>query len=228
MLIYKATNKTNNKSYIGLTNNTLLERQWQHHSDARSGSTFPFHRALRIHTDLESWDWEILAECKTEEEASNLEIQYVAKYNTFKSGYNATSGGLREYTTKRTIKEIDNLIELDILIVDAPLRGHPGKPKSKEHLSKISESKLAYFQTTEGIAARRRRSEKMNAFWASPEGQKRKEEQRKKCGRKQDTRLSESEILSVKDRFAIGETVSSLARKFNVSRASIYRYIKKS
>ena len=185
MLIYKATNTTNGKSYIGLTKSTLLERKYAHHSDARSGSTFPFHRALRVYTDVNVWEWIVLGECDTEEEASNLEIRYIAEYNTFRSGYNGTSGGLREYTAKRTIEEIDNLIKLDVLTIDHPRKGHPGKPKSKEHLTKISESKLAYFKTKEGIAARKRRSEKMKLFWASSEGQKRKEEQRKKCGRPQ-------------------------------------------
>ncbi len=185
MLIYKATNTINNKSYIGLTSSTLPERKYTHHTDARSGSPFPFHRALRVHTNVDVWKWEILDECDTEEEASDLEIKYIAEHNTFKAGYNATSGGLRKYTTKRTIEEIDNLIETGVLVVGHLSQGHPGKSKSKKHLSKISETKLAYFQTDEGIAAKKRRSEKMKAFWSSPEGQKRKEEQRKKCGRPQ-------------------------------------------
>ena len=45
MLIYKATNIINNKSYIGLTTRTLQERKLEHLRHTKTENTY-FHRAI--------------------------------------------------------------------------------------------------------------------------------------------------------------------------------------
>jgi len=48
MIIYKATNKNNNKSYIGKTIHSLHQRQTEHFNDAfNHNSKSYFHNALR-------------------------------------------------------------------------------------------------------------------------------------------------------------------------------------
>ena len=91
-IIYRATNKINNKSYIGFTSIGLGVRQRKHYSDASKGSPYHFHNALRKYKK-DDWNWEILTECGTREEAGELEIELIAKHDTFKKGYNSTTGG---------------------------------------------------------------------------------------------------------------------------------------
>ncbi len=96
MNIYKATNQQNTKAYIGLCQD-LPSRKQQHLYEATGGSQTHFHRALRKY-DIDVWEWEIIAECETREAAGNIEIQMIAEYNTFKDGYNSTTGGESNFT----------------------------------------------------------------------------------------------------------------------------------
>lgn len=87
-IIYKITNKVNGKSYIGQTRYTL-EFRWRQHIHKKDNTYF--HNAIRKYGP-ENFTLEVLEECST----SNLnerEIFYIAKYNTFKEGYNLTTGG---------------------------------------------------------------------------------------------------------------------------------------
>lgn len=92
-LIYRATNKITEKSYIGFTGTSLKKRRQGHYYDALGGSKTHFHRALRKYS-RGCWVWEILAACKERAQAGNLEMQYIAENKTFgKLGYNSTIGG---------------------------------------------------------------------------------------------------------------------------------------
>lgn len=87
-IIYKVTNKVNGKSYIGQTRYTL-EFRWRQHLHKKDKTYF--HNAIRKY-GAENFSAEILEECPY----SNLnerEIFYIAKYETFKKGYNLTIGG---------------------------------------------------------------------------------------------------------------------------------------
>lgn len=87
-IIYKITNKVNGKSYIGQTRYTL-EFRWRQHIHKKDNTYF--HNAIKKY-GFENFTLEILEECPV----SNLnerEIFYIAKYNTFKDGYNLTIGG---------------------------------------------------------------------------------------------------------------------------------------
>jgi hypothetical protein len=93
-IVYKITNKTNNKSYIGLTVRTLDQRWKSHMSSVRQGSKFRFHSAIRKY-GFDDWNFEILFEHeditiirKKEEEL----IEFFGLMNN-KKGYNAKPGG---------------------------------------------------------------------------------------------------------------------------------------
>ena len=93
-LVYKITNKINNKSYIGHTVRTLEQRWNAHKSSMRQGSNFRFHSAIRKY-GVDSWNLEILFEnddvtiCKKKEEG------FIESYDLMnsKKGYNAKPGG---------------------------------------------------------------------------------------------------------------------------------------
>jgi len=92
MIIYKVINKKNGKVYIGQTKQTLPQRRSAHYYNSNHGSETNFHRALRKYEKW-NWNWEILENCNTEEELTPREIYFIAEYNTYKTGYNMTTGG---------------------------------------------------------------------------------------------------------------------------------------
>jgi len=97
VLIYKATNTLNGKSYIGLTSTTLEKRKKSHYAAARRGQGFHFHNALRKYKE-DVWEWTILEECESRVTAGLLESKYILQHNTYESGYNRTTGGEAAFT----------------------------------------------------------------------------------------------------------------------------------
>lgn len=87
--LYRATNKINGKSYIGVTNKKLRDRRSQHHYNMRNHSNLKFHRALRKH-GIEKFEWETLWNCYTYadalEEERRLIRMLVPEYNITKGG----------------------------------------------------------------------------------------------------------------------------------------------
>lgn len=90
--IYKATNKINNKVYIGQTLD--FKRRKAEHESSKNGihAKCVFHRAIQKY-GKENFDWEIIDTCKTIDEALFLESMYISQYNscTFmdnSNGYN--------------------------------------------------------------------------------------------------------------------------------------------
>ena len=79
MIIYKATNILNNKSYIGQTKFNLPSRKKSHFIEANRDN-LPFHNALLKYKDL--FIWEVLIECKTKNELDEMEFHYIKQYNT--------------------------------------------------------------------------------------------------------------------------------------------------
>lgn len=91
-IIYKITNNINGKAYIGLTSRTLEERWYAHCSKANSTDTH-FAKAI-IKYGKNNWTLtELENSIKNKEDACLREIQAIAKYNTYKDGYNSTIGG---------------------------------------------------------------------------------------------------------------------------------------
>ena len=87
-IIYKITNKVNGKSYIGQTRYTI-EFRWKQHQH-KNDNTY-FHNAIHKY-GIENFSIEILEKCNIED-LNSREIFYIAKYDTFKNGYNLTIGG---------------------------------------------------------------------------------------------------------------------------------------
>ena len=86
--IYKITNKVNGKSYIGQTRYTV-EFRWRQHQHKKDNVYF--HNAIHKY-GVDNFIVETLEECDYKD-LNSREIFYIAKYNTFKNGYNLTIGG---------------------------------------------------------------------------------------------------------------------------------------
>ena len=93
MLIYRLTNLSNGKLYIGQTINTWKQRKRYYNTAIKSKAN-----KQRIILALRKYGWDgfsvdIIDEASTREELNTLEEYYIAKYNTVKEGYNTTNGG---------------------------------------------------------------------------------------------------------------------------------------
>lgn len=91
-IIYKVTNITNSKSYIGQTIQLLTKRRKQHENIALKKGNFHFHNALSKY-GFENFTWKIMAYCYNTRILNQLEQYYIKECDTFKNGYNMTFGG---------------------------------------------------------------------------------------------------------------------------------------
>jgi group I intron endonuclease len=98
--IYKFTNKTNGKIYIGQTNN-VQKRKNGHKSESfnekASGYNLPFHAAIRKY-GWDNFNFDILEEIadgESQEYIDEREIYFIQYYHSLKdeNGYNITLGG---------------------------------------------------------------------------------------------------------------------------------------
>jgi len=96
-IIYKATCLLNGKRYFGKTITGLSKRKNNHYASSFNAKDKSyndhFHRAIRKH-GKDNFTWEIVEADVPEDELNDLEIQYIAAANTYKSNeYNSTAGG---------------------------------------------------------------------------------------------------------------------------------------
>jgi len=92
MIIYKVTNKINNKCYIGQTIRSLEQRKHEHSRDIKKFNIV-FYRSIKKY-GWNSFEWKVLEKCDTKEELDEMEFHYIKQYNTFiPNGYNMTWGG---------------------------------------------------------------------------------------------------------------------------------------
>ena len=121
-IIYKWTNKINNKSYIGQTVNP--RKRYNEHCRAKTNDYF--HYALRKY-GKDNFDYVVLEDNIERSMLNDREIYWIKYYDTFKNGYNMTEGGHQLspllYTEERN-KKISMALK--------------GKPLSKETIEKLS------------------------------------------------------------------------------------------
>lgn len=95
--IYKITDKTNNKCYIGQAKDVFT--RWSTHCKAESASYMEVSRQIQD-KGINNFTFEIL-EIVKDEEADEAEIKWIAHYNSFYEGYNKTKGGKEHYLFMR-------------------------------------------------------------------------------------------------------------------------------
>jgi len=131
MIIYRAHNEINDKSYIGQTIKTLEDRKKGHCQSAFNGnSNFYFHNALRKY-GIENFKWGIICECNSMDELNKMESYYIKEYNTFMdegTGYNMTTGGFNHIFSEESNKKKGKSLK--------------GRIRSKEHSMNISKGLL--------------------------------------------------------------------------------------
>lgn len=88
--IYKITNNINKKCYIGQS--VDIERRWrQHKYNASQEVKYPLYLAFKKY-GLNNFYFEIIQECSLDQ-LDQQEIYWIQFYDSYKNGYNQTTGG---------------------------------------------------------------------------------------------------------------------------------------
>lgn len=91
MIIYKITNLVNGHMYIGLTRQPLQTR-WKKHLKDSKHLDYYFYRAIKKYGP-DNFTQEILEEISNPSKLDEKERYWINHYDTFKNGYNSTTGG---------------------------------------------------------------------------------------------------------------------------------------
>lgn len=135
MIIYKITNKLNGKVYIGQTTRSLAARIYEHiHNHSRVGKDI-------VKYGRDNFDISVIDNAKTKEELDDLEIFWIAWYNSTQNGYNILRGGK---ATKDELRMINKLGLNKPRKHRNRRRGRPPKstiPKGNERKRRLNEAK---------------------------------------------------------------------------------------
>jgi len=91
-IIYKATNLITLESYIGATEKSIEDRQYDHYNKALNNAGRDFQSALFLY-GTEMFEWTQLAVAESPNELAEKEIIFIKEYNSVKKGYNLDKGG---------------------------------------------------------------------------------------------------------------------------------------
>jgi group I intron endonuclease len=170
--IYRATNTTNNKSYIGYSADFELRRA-QHESAAAVGKcTNYFHRALRKY-GIDKFIWEVVYTSEDKEDTLyQKEEFYIRLFDTYgPNGYNLSYGGdgagrIVSDATRQKMKERNIRMNLNWRTTGASAAAKAaitGVPQKPDHITARARSKSRRV-VIEGIeyASQKEAAEKLN------------------------------------------------------------------
>lgn len=184
VIIYKATNKENRKSYIGQTIQALDQRKRKHcweaiHSD---GSCRCFAKALRKY-GLKAFDWKVIDTADTLEDLNVLEELWIeAERTVVPGGYNLRTGGENSLPSEKTKKRMSvaqkgkKLSDKTKSKISKALKGRKGRKSSIETRKKISE----ILKGNKNSVGRKHSSETKQKISEAGKGQKHSEEAKQK------------------------------------------------
>jgi len=141
-IIYVAENTVNGKRYVGQTRRKFEERQAHHKKDSEV-CDFKFYRAICKY-GWDNFNWAVIVEgVESVESLNRLEQYWIKELDTFKNGYNSTTGGegcIVSAETKKKMSESRKGRHLSEETKKKISESHKGKHFSEEHRKKLSES----------------------------------------------------------------------------------------
>lgn len=232
--IYLITNTINGKKYVGQTVQNGKRRFLAHKRAAfKYHSPLPIHRSIRKY-GIENFQYEIIEECDSIDSLNIAESKWIIELKTFGlKGYNCTTGGegfIISEETKRKISQAHLGIKLSkkhCKAISDGIKGENnpfyGKTHSEETIEKIKETLKGQMDGEN------------NPFYGkqhSEESKRKISENNKgknigvKAGRKHhNAKLTEDNVLEIRQLEQEGITRLVLAKKFNVGRTQIDRII---
>ena len=122
-----------------------------------------------------------------------------------------------------SFNDIESLVRTDPVEVSPH---HSTKSRTKEHNEKISESCKKFYETDEGKEVLEKRAKRMSDFYDTRHGQAIRKKSSAKCGRPKPKAIARAVRQHIANEYSNGKKISELAKHYEVSRASIYRYIR--
>lgn len=223
--LYRITNKINGKVYIGQAQD--YKHRWSDHRLAVRGNkpTQIIHHAM-IKYGIDNFDFEVIASCKTQDDANYTETELVEQYGSFvrNGGYNATLGGMNAPKTEEWKQK---------------LRDHWANPEYKAKVgAAISQTHMGMGHTE---ATRQKlsivRSGAGNSNFGKPRGEETKQKiantlkgvshtkERRKNQSLAKIKTTPEQEQEIKSKFATGINVAQLARQYAVSKTLIRRVV---
>lgn len=142
MIIYRITNQINTKSYIGQTISPLQVR-WKKHISCSKNKDTHFAKAIQKYGP-DCWSLEILEKLNDINLLNEREIFWISYYDSFKSGYNSTTGGGQNTKfseeTKKKMSDARKGENNPMYGITSPNKGNK---LSEEHKNKIAEKLIA-------------------------------------------------------------------------------------
>ena len=214
--IYKFTNKTNGKIYIGQTNN-IQKRKNGHRSESfnekSAGYNLPFHAAIRKY-GWENFNFDILEEICDEESQEYIderEIFFIQYYHSLKdeNGYNITLGGQGYKRKPLTYEEKLNLSKLFTKEEIIDIQNRLINDEEYDDIEKIYFPKL-------------KRTFLVNINTGTNYFNEEFDYPLKKNAK---SRFSQKEIREIKDRIKSGEKYKTIQKDFNIKSAGFLSMI---
>lgn len=114
-VIYRVENQITGEAYVGITTNSIKQRQLDHTERAVRGESGKFYEAIATFGE-DAFTWEQIDTAESTDELAAKEKEYIIVYNSKEEGYNSDSGGGIEKTvyqynceTKELINKFQNL-----------------------------------------------------------------------------------------------------------------------
>jgi group I intron endonuclease len=151
-VIYKITNITNNKVYIGQTIRGFLVRYLEHKNAIRRGKNrdYPIYESF-IKYGFENFKFEIIDHAESIEELNNKEVNYISLYNSMVNGYNLNEGGYNSIPTDETRLKMS--------------KSRKGKKRTDEQKKRMSDSKKGKSTKPKTEEQKRHLSEVSPKYW---------------------------------------------------------------
>ena len=145
-IVYKVTNKIDNKIYIGITTQKLKTRKRQHEYLSKNKLDNTLFHVSMLEYGFDNFEWTILEKCSYSE-MENKEKYYIIYYNSYAlngMGYNLTKGGLYvfgssgkyHYLNKMTPIEKENWIENNLKGINNGMYNNGHIVSGDKHFSK--------------------------------------------------------------------------------------------
>jgi len=224
--IYLITNLVNGKNYVGQTVQQINRRFSAHKRSAFKYESFlPLHRAMRKY-GIDNFECKIIEICNSIEELNESETKWILKLGTFgKRGYNCTTGGEGFTVSDDTKKKISKsrigmkLSESHCVAISKRMMGENnpfyGKSHSKETIEKIKETLQGQMDGENNPFYGKTHTEETKKLLS--ENHKGKHAGEKHPG----VKLTEKDVLEIRNDILNGINRNYLAVKFNVSKGTI-------
>lgn len=172
MIVYKITDKINNKVYIGITTKSLEERFEGHLNRMRQGDKRHLYCAMRKY-GIENFSIEQIDSALTYEELLEKEKYYIKLFNSCEDGYNLTYGGDTNPMEMETVKKAHDQKMREQSVRDKisqtmKEKYRDGKLFSEEHKKHLSDASFKRYGNINHIKKRQRRGNESEPHQGGP------------------------------------------------------------